>query len=319
MFGKVAVLMGGINSEREVSLKSGKAILDALKRQGVDAHGIDAQDNFVERIQREGFSRVFIALHGGMGEGGHVQGLLDVLGIPYTGSGVLGSALAMDKMRSKKIWFSLGLPTPPASIFDKKTNAEDIIKNYGFPLIVKPLSEGSTIGVHKVLTIKDLEEAYKDASKYGHVMVEKYIAGDEYEVGILGDKALPSIQIIPKGQIYDYDAKYNSKDTKYICPSPLSAKQETYIQKIALEAFRSVGGKGFGRMDFIRDLNGDFWLLEANTIPGFTQTSLLPKAAQVIGIDFDSLIIEILSQTLVNEQDELYTDDEQGEQKSKES
>lgn len=316
-FGKVAVLMGGETAEREVSLNSGKAVLESLKRQGIDAHGLDTKDNFVERLQREGFSRVFIALHGGHGEGGQIQGLLDILGIPYTGSKLLGSAISLDKMRSKKIWFSLGLPTPPAMLLDDNSNHEDIIKLYGFPLIVKPVTEGSTFGVHKVLSVGDLKEAYKDAKKYGPVMLEQFIVGDEYTVGILGDRALPSIQIVPENQMYDYNAKYNSNTTKYICPSPLHAKQETHLQKLAVEAFKATGAEAWGRVDFIRDLNGDFWILEVNTVPGFTKTSLVPKAAEVVGLSFDNLVLEILCQTLSAKEKAAYLDTEQAQQPKK--
>lgn len=299
MFGKIAVLMGGNSAEREISLQSGNAVLAALKRKGIEAVAVDPQNgDYIEQLQNGNFARAFIALHGRGGEDGTIQGLLECLNIPYTGSGVLGSALGMDKLRSKRIWQNLGLATPPSAIWEPNRDIEEYIRNFGLPLAVKPVYEGSSIGVFRVGHASEFEKACKEASRFGMVMIEPWLIGDEYTVGILGGKALPSILITAAGGFYDYDSKYVAEDTQYICPSPLSARDETNLKSLALHAFKAIDARGWGRVDLIRDLNGDFWILEVNTIPGLTSHSLVPKAAQSVGISFDDLVIEILSSTI---------------------
>lgn len=298
MFGKVAVLMGGTSAEREVSLQTGTAVFEALQRKGIDAELIDTKNDYISKLQDGNFSRAFIALHGRGGEDGTIQGLLECMNIPYTGSGVLGSSLAMDKVLSKRVWQSLGLATPPFAIWNPGSGVEDYVKIFGLPLSVKPVYEGSSVGVTRVNSASKFDAACDLAARYGMVMIEPWIIGDEYTVGIIGDQALPSIQISPKDDFYDYDAKYIAEDTQYICPSPLTFQEEENIQLLAKQAFRAVGAKGWGRVDLIRDLNGDFWLLEVNTVPGMTSHSLVPKAAKVAGLEFDELVLEILAMTL---------------------
>lgn len=298
MFGKVAVLMGGDSAEREVSLQTGQAVFEALQRKGVQAEMIDTKYEYISKLQDGNFSRAFIALHGRGGEDGTLQGLLDILKIPYTGSGVLGSALSMDKIRSKRLWQSLGLATPPFSLWDPGSAADDYIKIFGLPLCVKPVFEGSSIGVSRVSSASNFEQACNLAAQYGAVMIEPWIMGDEYTVGILGEQALPSIQITAKETFYDYNAKYLAEDTQYVCPSHLSAREEENLQRLAQAAFNAVGALGWGRVDFIRDLNGDYWILEVNTSPGMTSHSLVPMAAKVAGLTFDELVLEILSLTM---------------------
>lgn len=298
MFGKVAVLMGGTSAEREVSLQTGEAVFAALQRKGVDAVMIDTKYEYITQLQEGNFARAFIALHGRGGEDGTIQGLLDCLNIPYTGSGVLGSALSMDKVRSKRVWQCLGLATPPFAIWEPGSTADDYVKIFGLPLSVKPIYEGSSVGVTRVNSASKFDIACEQAAKYGAVMIEPWIIGDEYTVGILGDQALPSIQIAPKEDFYDYHAKYVAEDTQYVCPSPLTLQEEENIQMLAKEAFNAVGAIGWGRVDLIRDLNGDYWLLEVNTVPGMTSHSLVPKAAKVAGLEFDELVLEILALTL---------------------
>lgn len=298
MFGKVAVLMGGNSAEREVSLQTGQAVFDALQRKGIDAELIDTKNEYINKLQEGNFARAFIALHGRGGEDGTIQGLLESLNIPYTGSGVLGSALSMDKIRCKRIWQSMGLATPPFSIWEPGASVDNFVKIFGLPLSVKPVYEGSSIGVSRVNSASNFEQACNLAARYGTVMVEPWIIGDEYTVGILGSQALPSIQISAKDIFYDYNAKYIAEDTQYVCPSPLSAREEENLQGLALEAFNAVGAKGWGRVDFIRDLNGDYWILEVNTVPGMTSHSLVPMAAKVAGLSFDELVLEILSLTV---------------------
>lgn len=298
MFGKVAVLMGGTSAEREVSLQTGAAVFDALQRKGIEAEMIDTKNDYISKLQDGNFSRAFIALHGRGGEDGTIQGLLDCLNIPYTGSGVLGSALSMDKVRSKRMWQSLGLATPPFAIWEPGSGPDDYVKIFGLPLSVKPVFEGSSVGVTRVNSASNFDAACDLAARYGTVMIEPWIVGDEYTVGILGTQALPSIQITPKAAFYDYDAKYLAEDTEYVCPSPLTFQEEENIQLLARQAFKAVGAIGWGRVDFIRDLNGDYWILEVNTIPGMTSHSLVPKAAKVAGLEFDELVLEILALTL---------------------
>lgn len=298
MFGKVAVLMGGNSAEREISLISGNNIFDALQRKGVQAEKIDTQQEFISKLQTGNFSRAFIALHGRGGEDGTIQGLLEHLNIPYTGSGVLASALSMDKVRCKRLWQSLGLATPPFAIWEPGTEADDYVKLFGLPLSVKPIYEGSSVGITRVNSAADFMAACELARQYGPVMIEPWIIGDDYTVAILGNQALPSVQIAAKATFYDYQAKYFSDETEYICPSSLAPEDEANLHKLALAAFNAVDAKGWGRIDFIRDLNGDYWLLEINTAPGMTSHSLFPKAAAAAGMSFDDLVLEVLSLTL---------------------
>lgn len=297
MFGKVAVLMGGNSAEREISLISGKAIFAALQNKGVDAELIDTQQDFIQKLQEGNFARAFIALHGRGGEDGTIQGLLEHLRIPYTGSGVLASALAMDKVRCKRIWQSMGLATPPFSVWTPGSSAEDYIKIFGLPLAVKPVYEGSSVGVTRVNSATDFTAACELAAQYGTVMVEPWIIGDEFTVCILGDRVLPSIQITAQEAFYTYNAKYFSEETKHICPGLSVPNDETNLQNLALAAFKAIGATGWGRVDFIRDVNGDFWMLEVNTAPGMTPHSNMPLAAKVAGLSFDNLVLEVLSLT----------------------
>jgi len=306
VFGRVAVLMGGTSSEREVSLDSGRNVLEALRARGVDAQAVDgipalASALMQKQDDRAGFDRVFNILHGhnGGGEDGVLQGLLEALGVPYTGSGVLGSALSMDKIRTKQVWLSLGLPTPRYARLSKGDDVHAATRAIGLPVIIKPACEGSSVGVSRVFTDADLDDAVALAEKYpGELLVEQMIVGDELTVGILGDVALPSIRIVPKGQWYDYHAKYVAEDTQYLCPG-LDGTDEDEIRRIALAAFVAAGCAGWGRVDVMRDRNsGDFHLLEVNTAPGMTSHSLVPKAARQMGVEFDELCWRILEMTV---------------------
>ncbi|TWI02904.1 D-alanine-D-alanine ligase [Luteimonas cucumeris] len=298
-FGRVAVLMGGNSSEREVSLDSGRNVLEALRSRGVAAHAVDGIPNLLRELQGKEFDRVFNILHGGDGENGVLQGLLQTMGVPYTGSGVLGSALAMDKIRSKQVWLSLGLPTPRYLRLQKGNDVHAAARELGLPVIVKPSCEGSSVGVSRVLADADVDAAVELAIRYpGELLMEQMIVGDELTVGILGNVALPSIRIVPKGQWYDYHAKYVAEDTQYLCPG-LSGVEEEEIQRLALAAFESAGCSGWGRVDVMRDRDsGDLYLLEANTAPGMTSHSLVPKAARQVGIEFDELCWRILEMTV---------------------
>jgi D-alanine-D-alanine ligase len=297
-FGKVAVLMGGHSSEREISLLSGNAVLSALRRRGVDAHAFDPAERPLEDLKREGFTRAFIALHGRYGEDGIVQGALELLGIPYTGSGVMASALAMDKWRTKLIWQALGIPTPRYALLTEDSDVETVARELGLPLIVKPACEGSTIGLTKVTAAAQLPEAYRLAAKYDRlVLVEEFIAGQELTVSILGEQALPIVRIQPAVELYDYQAKYFSDDTRYFCPSGLPEAIERALQTQSLEAYRVIGCEGWGRVDLILDAAGRAYFLEVNTSPGMTGHSLVPMAAKQAGIDFDELVVRILATT----------------------
>ncbi|HLF23932.1 MAG TPA: D-alanine--D-alanine ligase, partial [Burkholderiales bacterium] len=270
-FGKVAVLMGGHSSEREISLLSGNAVLAALRRRGVDAHAFDPAERPLEDLKREGFARAFIALHGRYGEDGIVQGALELLGVPYTGSGVMASALAMDKWRTKLIWQAVGIPTPRYALLAEDSDADALVANLGLPLIVKPACEGSTIGLTKITAAGQLADAYRLAVKYDRlVLVEEFVAGQELTVSVLGDRALPIVRIEPAVELYDYQAKYFSNDTKYFCPSGLPDGVERALQAQALEAYRVVGCEGWGRVDLILDAAGHAHFLEVNTSPGMT-------------------------------------------------
>ena len=307
VFGRVAVLMGGTSSEREVSLDSGRNVLAALRAHGVDAHAVDGIPALAEALLARKFDRVFNILHGqrGGGEDGIVQGLMDALDVPYTGSGVLGSALAMDKVRTKQVWLSLGLSTPRYVRLAHGVDAGQVhaaARELGLPVIVKPSSEGSSVGVSRVLAETDLDEAVALAARYpGELLMEQMVVGDELTVGILGDAALPSIRIVPKGQWYDYHAKYLAEDTQYLCPG-LDEAGEARIGALALAAFRAAGCSGWGRVDVMRDRDsGTLHLLEVNTAPGMTSHSLVPKAAAQVGIGFEELCWRILEQTLRND------------------
>ena len=295
VFGKVAVLLGGRSAEREVSLKSGTAVLAALRRSGVDAHPFDPDVLKLQLLVDEGFDRAFIALHGRFGEDGTVQGALELLGIPYTGSGVLASALAMDKWRTKMLWQAEKLPVPDYVLLEQHSDWEAVVQELGLPLFVKPANEGSSMGMTEVKTLSDLPAAYRTAVRYDKlVLAEKNIGGGEYTVAILGEQALPVIKIEPAHGFYDYEAKYLRDDTGYLCPSGLSVAQETEMQRLAKRSFSLVGGQGWGRVDFLMDGNEKVYLLEVNTSPGMTDHSLVPMAAQQSGMSFDQLTLRIL-------------------------
>lgn len=299
-FGKVAVLLGGRSAEREVSLKSGKAVLNALVSQGIDAYPFDPNEHPLEELLRRGFNRAFIALHGRFGEDGTIQGALELLGIPYTGSGVLASALAMDKWRTKLIWQSVGISTPRFLILDGQQGAEEVIDTLGLPLIIKPAREGSTIGLSKIKTLQEFNAAYQLALKHDSiVLAEQFIAGRELTAAILGNKPLPLVRIEVSGDLYDYQAKYLANDTRYYCPSGLPDDLSEQIQDQALQAHTIIGCRGWSRVDLILDDNKGPFFLEANTSPGMTDHSLVPMAANASGISFEQLVVEILTLTHV--------------------
>ena len=295
-FGKVAVLLGGKSAEREVSLMSGNAVLKALRAKGVDAHPFDPAERDLFDLRREGFARCFIALHGRGGEDGTVQGALEVLGMPYTGSGVLGSAVAMDKWRTKMIWLGNGLPTPRYRILAANDDWNAIAQELALPLIVKPANEGSTLGLTKVTSATQLPAAYQLAAvKYRDLaLAEQFIDGPEYTASIVADAPLPLIRIeAPQGN-YDYQNKYFTDDTKYHCPSGLPSEKEVALQALALKAFRVVGCLGWGRVDLMLNRQGRAFLLEVNTVPGMTDHSLVPKAARAVGMSYEDLCLRIL-------------------------
>ena len=293
-FGHVAVLMGGASSEREVSLDSGRNVLAALKARGVDAQPVDGTPALVEALTNKRFDRVFNILHGGEGENGVLQGLLEAFGVAYTGSGVLGSALTLDKIRTKQVWQALGFSTPRYVRLLPGANVEQAAREIGLPVIVKPSLEGSSVGISRVFRASDLPQAIELAQRYpGELLMEQLVDGEEFTVAILGDEALPSIQIIPAGEYYDYHAKYIAEDTQYLCPG-LTGAAESELKELALAAFRAADCAGWGRVDLMRDTQGRNFLLEVNTAPGMTSHSLVPKAAQAIGIDFEELVWRIL-------------------------
>jgi D-alanine-D-alanine ligase len=294
-FGKVAVLLGGKSAEREVSLKSGGMVLKALRSRGVDAPAFDPAQRSLEELVREKFERAFIALHGRFGEDGTVQGVLEWLGIPYTGSGVLASALAMDKLRTKRIWGAEKLPTPAYELLSEDTNFRIAARRLGVPLMVKPASEGSSIGMSKVRAAAALEEAYRLAARYDRVVIaEQFIDGIELTGAILGERALPLIKLETPRDFYDYEAKYLADDTRYIVPCGLPAKKERELQELCLEAFRALGCSGWGRVDLMLGKRGRPYLLEVNTSPGMTDHSLVPMAARAVGLSYEDLCLEIL-------------------------
>jgi D-alanine-D-alanine ligase len=298
-FGKVAVMFGGTSAEREVSLKSGAAVLAALRGKGVAAHAFDPAVRPLEDLKKEGFQRVFIALHGRGGEDGTLQGALTLMGIPYTGSGVLASALAMDKWRSKLLWQAAGLPIPDYALLDETSDFAQVATRLGLPLFVKPAREGSSIGVIKVKQAADLPAAYREAARHDDlVLAEQAMNGGEFTVAVLGEgtrlRALPSIRIVPATEFYDYEAKYFRDDTRYLCPSGLTAEGEVEMRDLALRGFQILGCRGWARVDFLLDAAGRPYLLEANTAPGMTDHSLVPMAARASGMSFPELCLRIL-------------------------
>ncbi len=296
--GKVAVLAGGFSAEREVSLNSGRAILAALQSKGVDAHLFDPAERDLSALKTDGFQAAFNILHGTYGEDGTVQGALEALGIPYTGSGVLTSALGMDKYRSKLIWQALGLPVPPFAVLHDDSDFAAVAAELGLPLFIKPAAEGSSVGVYKVKTTAELEARYRELrgqNLHGEILAERFMSGGEYTCAIVGGQALPTIRIIPANEFYDYEAKYLLDNTVYQCPSDLDETQEKEMRSLALRAFEALGGRdSWARVDFLRDENGKLYLLEINTVPGMTDHSLVPKAALEAGIGFADLCLIIL-------------------------
>ncbi|OGT71388.1 MAG: D-alanine--D-alanine ligase [Gammaproteobacteria bacterium RIFCSPLOWO2_02_FULL_57_10] len=297
-FGHVAVVMGGNSAEREVSLKSGAAVLAALLESGVDAVGIDAATDLVGQLQMHKINRVFNVLHGRGGEDGKLQGLLDFMGIPYTGSGVLASALSMDKVRTKLIWQRLGLSTPAFHLLSADSDWSAIMAELK-AAVVKPVREGSSIGMSIVSDAQSLQSAWKKASTYdSEVMAEQYIKGSEFSVSMLAGDVLPAIELRTTHEFYDYDAKYIANDTVYLCPAPLSADETSELAELCRRAFDALGCSGWGRVDVMRDAQGSFWLLEVNTVPGMTDHSLVPMAAKARGLSFPQLLLEVLAATL---------------------
>lgn len=294
--GKVAVLMGGQSAEREISLQSGNAVLTALKEKGVNAHGVDVGESVVNDLLDGNYQRAFIMLHGRGGEDGTMQGLLEVMKLPYTGSGVMASSLAMDKLKTKLVWLASDLPTPDFCIIDSKQSCDDALKKLDLPLIVKPVLEGSSIGMSKVKKESELIPAWEKAQQCGGtVIAEEWIEGAEYTAAILGEEVLPMIKLETPHEFYDYDAKYEANDTQYICPCGLSQEEESQLVGLMKKAFSSVGAKMWGRVDFIIDADNKPWLIEVNTVPGMTDHSLVPMAAKQAGMDFKELVMQILS------------------------
>jgi D-alanine-D-alanine ligase len=296
VYGRVAVLLGGNSAEREVSLNSGAAVVAALTAAGVDAHAVDpAAGGLHERLVSGGFARVFIALHGRGGEDGVMQGMLETLGIPYTGSGVLGSALGMDKLRTKQIWQSAGIPTPEFSLLQSADEVAARRDGLHYPVVVKPVQEGSSIGISKVEHAAGLLPAWREAARFDrNVLVEQWISGAEYTTGILGETALPLIRLETPHAFYDYAAKYQADTTRYLIPCGLEAAREQQLQALSLAAFRSIGAHGWGRVDFMLDGDGRPWFIEVNTVPGLTDHSLVPMAASASGVEFGALVLKIL-------------------------
>ncbi len=298
-FGRVAVLFGGKSAERPVSLKSGQAVLEALQSAGVDAFGIDVGEDFLQRLVSEKFDRAFIVLHGRGGEDGTMQGLLECLEIPYTGSGVLASALAMDKLRTKQVWQSLGLPTPMHTVLGSESDCISAVAELGLPLIVKPAHEGSSIGMAKVTSVEELIVAWKAASTYdSQVLVEQWIQGPEFTIASLRGQVLPPIGLGTPHSFYDYDAKYLADDTQYRIPCGLDDVKEQELKQLTMRACEAVGVSGWARTDVMQDAHGKFWLLEVNTVPGMTDHSLVPMAARAAGLDFQQLVLAILADSV---------------------
>jgi len=295
-FGKVAVLMGGRSGEREISLRSGNAVLAALINAGVDAHGIDVDEHIFNRLQDEKFKHAFIALHGRGGEDGCIQGGLEMIGLPYTGSGVMASSICMDKIMTKKIWLTMGIPTPRFSEIHDSTKFKDVANHLGVPFIVKPSCEGSSLGIAKITSEAEFVAACLKAHAFsGELMAEEWVEGSEYTVSVLDDEALPVIQLQTAHDFYDFEAKYKSNDTQYLLPCGLEEMAEIQLQVQALQAFRATNATSWGRVDVMLDDQGKSWFLEVNTVPGMTDHSLVPMAAKHIGVDFQQLVLRILA------------------------
>ena len=300
---KIAVLLGGTSAEREVSLNSGNAVLNALRNQGFDAHPIDPKECSVATLKEQGFDRAFNILHGRGGEDGTMQGLLEQIGLPYTGCGVMASALTMDKMRTKMLWKAFGLPVADMEVVTRTTfaqlNPQNVVEKLGLPLMVKPSLEGSSVGLTKVKSVDELKSAVEFALKYDEtVLIEEWLAGDELTVPVLDNEVLPSIKIVPEGEFYDYEAKYISDNTQYFCPSGLSEEREQELRQLVKQAYDVVGCRGWSRIDVMMDSKGDFRLVEVNTNPGMTSHSLFPKSAATVGYSFDQLVVKILELSL---------------------
>ncbi|MGQ0285755.1 D-alanine--D-alanine ligase [Pasteurellaceae bacterium 22721_9_1] len=296
---KIAVLLGGTSAERDVSLNSGAAVLDALRNQGYDAHPIDPKEVEVATLKQQGFDRAFNILHGRGGEDGVVQGVLEQIGLPYTGCGVMTSALTMDKMRTKMLWKGFGLPIADMEIVTKDTalslDPEAVVARLGLPLMVKPSREGSSVGLTKVKAVTELKQAVDIALQHDDtVLIEEWLAGDELTVPVLGGEVLPAVQIVPEGEFYDYNAKYISDNTKYICPMPLSEERWQELKTLVKRAYDVVGCRGWSRIDVMTDAQGRFRLVEVNTTPGMTSHSLFPKSAATVGYSFEQLVERIL-------------------------
>ncbi len=297
--GRVAVLYGGLSAEREISLLSGGAVIRALSEEGVDVIPVDIRENPLAAILAVKADRAFIALHGAGGEDGKIQALLEFLQIPYTGSGVSASALSMDKVRTKQLWRGIGLSTPDYSLLSAQTHWQNTIDELGGIAMVKPCHEGSSIGMSRVTNAHDLQQAYVEASQFDQVVLaETFISGAEYTVAILDGIALPPIKLETQHQFYDFSAKYEADDTGYLCPCGLDTNSESTLKQLALDAFHGLGAKGWGRVDVMADQNGNFYLLELNTIPGMTSHSLVPMAAKAAGLSFNELVMTILNDTL---------------------
>lgn len=293
-FGRVAVLMGGWSAEREVSLKSGTAVITALLGKNIDAYALDLDQDIFSKLQNGNYDRVFNIVHGRGGEDGVIQGILDMLKLPYTGSGVMASAISMDKLMTKRIWTGLELSTPAYKVLKDESDLDGVIEALGLPLIVKPSLEGSSIGMSKVTEAEQLAPAFDLAKEYGEVFVEQWIIGKEYTASVLGGEALPLIRLEVDSGFYDYEAKYQSNDTRYFCPSGLDDDKETELKQLACKAFTAVNASGWGRVDIMVDNSGKAWLIEVNTVPGMTDHSLVPMAAKQQGMEFDDLVVRIL-------------------------
>jgi len=296
---KIAVLLGGTSAEREVSLNSGKAVLEALLNQGYDAHPIDPKEYNVANLKKDGFHRVFNILHGRGGEDGTMQGLLEQIGLPYTGCGVMASALTMDKMRTKMLWKAFGLPVADMEVVTRETFADldpqVVVDKLGLPLMVKPSLEGSSVGLTKVKAVDELKSAVEYALKFDNtILIEEWLAGDELTVPVLDSQVLPAIRIVPEGEFYDYNAKYISDNTQYFCPAGLTSEREQELAILVKRAYDAVGCRGWSRIDVMCDAKGNFRLVEVNTNPGMTSHSLFPKSAASVGISFEQLVVKIL-------------------------
>ncbi|NBI12368.1 D-alanine--D-alanine ligase [[Haemophilus] felis] len=296
---KIAVLLGGSSAEREVSLVSGQAVLQALLNQGFDAYPIDPKEYPVERLKTQGFDRAFNILHGRGGEDGVIQGVLEQIGIPYTGCGVMASALTMDKMRTKMLWKAFGLPVAEMEIVTKATrsqlNPHLVVERLGLPLMVKPSLEGSSVGLTKVKTVEQLADAVDLALSHDDtILIEEWLSGDEFTVPVLGDEVLPAVRIVPEGEFYDYEAKYISDNTQYFCPAGLSTEKEQELKELVKRAYDIVGCRGWSRIDVMMDGQNQFRLVEVNTNPGMTSHSLFPKSAATLGYSFEQLVVRIL-------------------------